>query len=292
MADRPRVSVVIPSFNNATTIAETMDSVLGQTFPDFELIVSDHASDDGTWRVLQRYSADPRVQLLRIEPGGGASRNWNRVTEHAKGELLKLVCGDDLLRPDALARQVGAYDDAGSGIAMVASPRDVVDHRGHTMIRSRGLGGLRGRIDGVTAIRRTVRSGTNVFGEPCCALINRVLLQDVGGWDGRYGYFIDLSTYMRLLAHGDLVALPETLASFRVSAGQWSVRLAAEQAGQARRVFREVHETLPAAVSAADVRLGTARARLLAAARRALYFRMSRVPGSIRLRPSRRADHQ
>src|SRR6185369_16385153 len=69
-----RVSVVVPSYNNAPFIEATMDSILGQTFEDFELVVADHSSTDGTWDRLQRYRADPRVRLLRTSAGGGAPR--------------------------------------------------------------------------------------------------------------------------------------------------------------------------------------------------------------------------
>ena len=106
MATVPRVSVVIPAFENAPYIRATVTSVLAQTYPDFELVVADHSSSDGTWEILQEFAADPRVRLLRTPAGGGADRNWNRVTEAARGELVKLVCGDDLLAPEALATQV------------------------------------------------------------------------------------------------------------------------------------------------------------------------------------------
>ncbi len=93
----PRVSIVIPAYNNADYLAETVDSVLAQTFTDFEVVIADHSSTDGTWDVMQRYADEPRVRLLRTEAGGGALRNWNRVSQEAGGELIKLVCGDDLL---------------------------------------------------------------------------------------------------------------------------------------------------------------------------------------------------
>jgi cellulose synthase/poly-beta-1,6-N-acetylglucosamine synthase-like glycosyltransferase len=89
----PRVSVVVPSYNNASFIEATMDSILAQSFQEFELVVADHSSTDGTWERLQRYRSDPRVRLLRTETGGGAPQNWGRVTAAAHGELLKLVCG-------------------------------------------------------------------------------------------------------------------------------------------------------------------------------------------------------
>ena len=67
-----RVSVVVPAFRNAGTIAATMQSILTQDHPDFEVIVADHASDDGTLAALEPFVVDPRVTLLSTPAGGGA----------------------------------------------------------------------------------------------------------------------------------------------------------------------------------------------------------------------------
>ena len=88
----PRVTVVIPAFENAPYIRAAVGSVLAQTYRDFELVVADHSSTDGTWEILQDLAADPRVRLVRTPSGGGAQRNWNRVTREARGELVKRAC--------------------------------------------------------------------------------------------------------------------------------------------------------------------------------------------------------
>ena len=276
----PRVSVVVPAYNNAPFIQATVDSVLAQTYGDFELVVADHSSTDSTWDLLQRYAADPRVRLLRTAAGGGAERNWNRVTDEATGELVKLVCGDDLLYPEMLTRQVSAFDAAGDGVAMVASPRDIVDAAGRPVVRNLGLGRLTGRVPGRVALRRSVLAGANIFGEPCCVLLRRRVLTAIGGWHGTPGFLIDQATYCRSLLRGDLVATPGPLAAFRVSAGQWSVRLAAEQARSAAEMHRQLAEMSPGLLSAADVRRGNAMATLRAAQRRLVYLYLGR-----RMRP-------
>lgn len=66
------------------------------------------------------------------------------------------------------------------------------------MLRGRGLG-MRGEVTGTEAIRRTVLAGTNIFGEPASVLFRRAALIDVGGWDGRFPYLIDLATYCAVL---------------------------------------------------------------------------------------------
>ncbi|WP_336923667.1 glycosyltransferase family 2 protein [Aquipuribacter sp. SD81] len=283
MSTDPLVSVVVPAYRNARYVARTLDSVLRQTYRHLDVVVADHSSDDGTWERLQPYADDPRVRLLRTEAGGGAERNWNRVTDEARGELVKLVCGDDLLAPTCLERQVAALR-AEPGAVLAACRRDLVDPADRVLVRGRGLGPLRGRVPGAQAVRATVRAGTNLLGEPACVLLRTDVVRAVGGWSARDPYLIDQDLYVRALRHGDLVALDEVLAAFRVSATQWSVALAGEQARQAARLHARVHADWPEAVSAADARLGSLRAVGTAGLRRAAYLvwsrRMRAAPGS------------
>lgn len=273
---KPRVSVVVPAYNNAYYLAATLDSVLAQDYSDFELVVADHSSSDGTAELLERYSSHPKVRILQPTPvGGGALANWNRVSEHAQGELIKLVCGDDLIAPDALRKQVDAFD-SNPGIVFVAASRDLIDANGDVVMRARGLAGMAGRVGGRAAIRRSVRAGTNVFGEPGCVMFRRDLLVAEGGWDNSFPYLIDQATYTRILLHGDMVAIPEPLASFRISAAQWSVRLTQEQAGQAVGFHLALHAKVPGLLSSFDLRYGNAKARLMARARRLAYIWLRR----------------
>jgi glycosyltransferase involved in cell wall biosynthesis len=262
------VSIVVPAYNNADFIEATMESILAQTYTDLEVIVSDHGSTDDTLARLQRFTADARVTLLTTEPGGGAVRNWNRVSTAATGEFVKLVCGDDLIAPTIVERQVGLF---APGVALVSSSRSIVDAAGETLIANRGLAGLEGRHSGAVATRATVRSGTNVFGEPACVMMRRDALVAAGLWSPTETYLIDEATYVSVLEHGDFVGVREPLAKFRVNGAQWSVRLAKEQAGQAIAFHNRLKSQRPGLLSSADVALGNARARANALARRALY---------------------
>lgn len=270
-----RVSIVVPAFRNAETIEATLDSVLAQTHDDLEVVVADHSSDDGTWDRLQHYADDERVTLLTTPTGGGAPANWNRVTEAASGEYLKLVCGDDLLAPEAIARQAAALDAHDTAV-LVASRRQIVDAHGGIVIPERGLGRLDGIVDGIAAVRASIRAGSNIFGEPACVLVRRSTLAEAGGWDAAHSYLIDQASYARVLERGDAVALRENLASFRVSADQWSVALAGEQAEQAIRFHREFRERHPGRISGVDVAYGNAMARTNALGRRLVYASLGR----------------
>jgi glycosyltransferase involved in cell wall biosynthesis len=265
------VSIVVPSYQNARFIDDTMESALSQTFEDFELVVADHSSTDGTWDRLQAYAGDPRVRLMRTPPGGGAEANWNAVTAQATGTYVKLLCGDDLIAPTCLERQVAALEAHPSAV-LAAARRDLVDVAGRPLLRGRGLGPLVGPVPGDQALRTLVRAGTNLLGEPACVLMRRDALTKSDGWRATYPYLIDQFTYMTLLTTGDMVGVDATLASFRVSNTQWSVHLASEQSRQAGGVHRHFRVALPEVVSPLDVRLGNLRARRTAFARRAAYF--------------------
>jgi glycosyltransferase involved in cell wall biosynthesis len=136
----PGVSVVVPSYQNARYIRETIDSILAQTYTDFELVVSDHSSTDGTWDIVSSYN-DPRLRRWKQPAGGGAPANWNAATARARGQFIKLVCGDDLIAPNSLELQVAALE-ASPGAVLAASRRRIVDASGEPLISRRGLGPL------------------------------------------------------------------------------------------------------------------------------------------------------
>lgn len=264
------VSIVVPAYQNARFIDRSVRSALAQTHPDLEVVIADHSSTDGTWERLQAYADDPRVRLSRTPAGGGAQANWNAVTDLARGTYLKLLCGDDLISPTCVERQVAALDEHPEAV-LAAARRDLVDVADRPLLRGRGLGRLVGPVRGADAIRSLVRAGTNLLGEPGCVLIRRDALTKLDGWQSAHPYLIDQFTYMNLLTLGDMVGVDATLAAFRVSSTQWSVRLASEQARQAGDVHRHFHLEFPGTVSALDVRLGNLRARRTAFARRAAY---------------------
>ncbi len=270
----PRVSVVIPAYNNAQFLRATIESVLGQDYDDYELVVADHSSKDGTAEIIEQYASNPLVRVMAATPpGGGALANWNRVCGDARGEFVKLVCGDDLIAPSALREQVAALD-ANPSAVLVASPRALIDPNGKIILRRRGLAGLSGLVPGRVAIRASVRAGSNIFGEPACVLFKREILEREGGWDSQFPYLIDQATYSRILLHGDLVALPKVLASFRINAGQWSVRLVRQQAAQAMAFHAALRADHGELLSRLDLLTGNARATVISYVRRLAYLSM------------------
>jgi glycosyltransferase involved in cell wall biosynthesis len=107
----PRLTLGLPVYNGERFLAASMDALLAQTFTDFELIISDNGSTDGTAAIARRYeSIDPRVRYVHHLRNRGSSFNHNFVIEQARGEFFKWVSDDDLYAPNLLQRCVDALD--------------------------------------------------------------------------------------------------------------------------------------------------------------------------------------
>jgi len=107
----PRLSIGLPVYNGEKYLGEAIDTLLNQTFGDFELIISDNASTDATGEICREYARqDPRVRYLRQPVNIGLSPNHNFVVDEARGELFKWAAADDLYGPQLLRSCVQALD--------------------------------------------------------------------------------------------------------------------------------------------------------------------------------------
>ena len=108
----PRLTIGLPVYNGENYVAEAIESLLGQTFEDFELIISDNASTDGTAGICRRYEKqDARIRYLRQPRNIGIAPNHNVIVSEARGELIKWASHDDLYARDMMERCVQALDD-------------------------------------------------------------------------------------------------------------------------------------------------------------------------------------
>lgn len=104
--DKPLVTVIVPAYNASDFIAETLDSILNQTYDNLQVIVVDDGSTDDTARIVQ--SCSPRVTYIHQANSGGCAAPRNRGLEYAQGEFVTFFDADDIMLPDKLRRQVDA----------------------------------------------------------------------------------------------------------------------------------------------------------------------------------------
>ena len=127
---KPRISIGMPVFNGEKYIREALDSILAQTYQDFELIISDNASTDGTRRICLEYAReDSRISYYRNEKNFGASRNFNRVFELSRGEYFKWAAHDDVHAPEFLEKCVRVLD-RDSSVVLCHSKTARIDEHG------------------------------------------------------------------------------------------------------------------------------------------------------------------
>lgn len=117
----PVVSIGMPTYNSAATLCASVESLLAQTFTDFELVISDNASTDGTWGLIEAFAArDPRVRAFRQPQNIGANGNYSAVFRASRGRYFKWASSNDWCSADLLKRCVELLD-ADSRIVLVAS---------------------------------------------------------------------------------------------------------------------------------------------------------------------------
>ena len=273
MAATPRVSVGIPTYRGAATLGAAIESVLAQTLTDFELIVVDDSSPDETAAVVERFD-DPRLKYHRNVSNLGPEGNWNRCLSLARGTYFKLLPHDDVLQPECLQRQVAALDaDTLEQIALVFTARDVLGPDGRKLTTRGYPSGREGRIAAQQVMRKCIRRGTNLLGEPGAVLFRTSTAHVVGTFDATHPYVIDLDYWFRLLTHGDAHYLPQPLAAFRVSGGQWSVALYRRQSLDFHGFVADVLRRTPLPLNLLD-RLGAALTPALNQAARIVFYRM------------------
>lgn len=107
MIQQTLVSIITPNYNCKNFIAQTIESVLSQTYTNWEMVIVDDCSTDGSYEIALEYSVkDSRIKVLRNEKNSGAAISRNKAIENAKGEFIAFLDSDDLWLPEKLERQI------------------------------------------------------------------------------------------------------------------------------------------------------------------------------------------
>jgi GT2 family glycosyltransferase len=239
----PLVSVCIPTYNGARYLRQCLDSALGQSWRDLEVLVVDDGSSDETLAIARGYARrDVRVRVHPNPHNLGLVENWNRCVALARGRWIKFLFQDDYLEPTCLSQMLEA---ATADTALVAVRRDIVFEPGipdsvrqtyepfTTRASLRGFFGKAARIGAAEFAAHLVRRPRlNCIGEPTAMLIHRSAFDRFGEFNRDFAVLADWEYAARVAIHTGLAYVDETLAAFRVHA--WS----ASQTRVASRRFR------------------------------------------------------
>jgi len=233
----PTISVIIPAYNAEDTIQETIDSVLKQTFTDFELIVVNDGSQDSTLETVSSIS-DSRIRVFSYS-NAGVSAARNRGISEARGEYISFIDADDLWTPDKLETQLAALQ-ANPQAAVAYSWTDWIDESGQ-FLRLGSHIKLHGNVLSQLLLKDFVGSGSN-------PLIRKQALTQVGGFNESLKPAADWDMWLRLAAKYEFVNVPSAQILYRVAPNSMSSniwQMEAESLEIIDRAFAQTPEFLP-----------------------------------------------
>jgi glycosyltransferase involved in cell wall biosynthesis len=214
---KPKVSVVIPAYNAASDLAATIESVLQQTFVDFELLIVNDGSTDDTEKLVRQYTArDERIKLISQHNQGVATAR-NRGIQESSGDYIAFLDSDDLWMPNKLATHVQHLNSSpalGLSFARVEFMKDD--------------GSLTGQCSNLRL--RNIRSEhlyrENLICTPSNAVIRRSVLEQVGGFNKCLSGYADIELFLRISCYGwKIEGLNQVLVYYRISTSGMSAQL-------------------------------------------------------------------
>jgi glycosyltransferase involved in cell wall biosynthesis len=244
----PFVSICIPTYNYAAFLPRAVESALGQTHRDLEVVVLDDASTDETPEVAARYAADDRFCFRRADVNAGLFANFNRCLEVARGAFVKVLCADDWLHPRAIEDALAVLDRHPSA-GMASSPAWLADGAGRVT-------GVRGAPFGpgeLVASRDALRGHAdwgNAAGMPTNVLLRREVIAEVGGFEADFAPASDLHLWLKVLARHDLAWVAEPRCYMRLH-DDHRHGYAYEPSEAEFRLWEDLHDRAPDAVDAA-----------------------------------------
>jgi glycosyltransferase involved in cell wall biosynthesis len=209
----PRVSVVINCLNGEKFVAEALDSVLAQTFGDYEVVFFDNASTDGTADIARSYG--DRIRYFRGSETVPLGKARNAALAEAKGELIAFLDADDIWLPRKLERQVPLFDDPKAGVAFT----DAVYF--NEAGKEKLLYGSRVPPSGDVS-RALLTSYALCLST---TIVRRSAVESLAGWfDDRFEMAEEVDVFRRLAFHWRFAYLPEALTRYRVHASSTTWR--------------------------------------------------------------------
>jgi glycosyltransferase involved in cell wall biosynthesis len=202
VSSSPLVSIVTPSFNQAQFLTATIESVLGQDYPNLEYIIIDGGSTDGSLEIIRRHES--RLAYWCSEPDAGQTEAINKGFARARGEILAWLNSDDVYRPDAVSAAVRSLEEHLEA-GMVYGQADYIDESGATV----------GRFPSATTDLRRLRQGY-VHIPQQSAFFRASVWRLVGPLDPSFYFAMDYNLWVRIASVSPILHVREVWAGFRL----------------------------------------------------------------------------
>lgn len=210
----PQVTVLMSVYNSEPFLAEAVESILGQTYQDFEFVIIDDGSEDGSREIIERYAArDSRIVVLANETNIGLTRSLNRGLEAARGRYLARQDADDVSLPHRLATQV-EYLDSHPATGLLGTGYQIIDARGRIL-------GVQRATRGHEALKAELIVKNNALLHTS-VMTRAELVRAVGGYNENFTYAQDYDLWWRMARITELDNCSDVLLKWRESEGSIS----------------------------------------------------------------------
>jgi len=224
MSSSPRVSVVMPAHNVVPFLDDSIGSIIGQTFTDFEFVILDDGSTDGSAARLSDWAQrDRRIRLYRNTRPARPPYNSNFVVSQARSEIIARMDADDISHPDRLRRQLAVLDRR-PDVAVVGALSIGIDAAGRA-VRPRDAW-------------RVLRRSSFVPFPHGSAMFRRSVFDEVGGYHEACGGWEEQDLFIRMSARGRVCVIPHVLYSYRYRAGSVTGTRPTAQAARTEQLRR------------------------------------------------------
>jgi glycosyltransferase involved in cell wall biosynthesis len=218
MAKEPIVSIIMAAHNEEHFLPATLDSLLAQTFDDFELLCMDDGSTDATSDILKKYGKiDPRIRLFHHKKPQGLTASLNVLLKAARGKYIARADADDLYPPLRLEKQV-TFLDAHPKVVLLSTQRTDIDEAGRPL-----------PIQKNSPLSDTAMRWRMLFDSPCLHPVVMWRASTNMTYDEKYHVAQDYELWSRMSKLGEMAALPERLLLRRVHHGSVSAKRKEEQ---------------------------------------------------------------
>lgn len=220
----PKVSVIMPAYNAEKYINEAVDSILTQTYGDFELIILNDCSKDRTEEMILAYE-DARIVYLKNEQNMGVAATLNKGLEVAKGQYIARMDADDISLPERFEKQV-AYLDTHPDVAVLGTAVETFDEKGDTFRDPYRPNDAQIKIDLLFA---------SVLAHPSVMMRRDVILA-LGGYDREFEGLEDYELWCRVVAEHNITVYPEVLLRYRIHSAQVTQHSSPKKAAAQKRI--------------------------------------------------------
>ncbi len=218
----PAISVAMSVYNGERFLAEAIESVLAQSFTDFEFLILDDGSQDGSGAIIRDYAArDHRIRPIFRE-NRGLIASLNQLLEEARAPIIARMDADDICHPERLERQI-AFLDSNPDFGVIGTRCENIDENGEAYRCNNP-----DPPDTFEGFLAAIDSGDLLMSHPA-AMFRRDLVRSIGGYNAAFRHCEDLDLWLRLASITKLASLPERLFLYRYSPNQISSHHATEQ---------------------------------------------------------------